>query len=731
MKVWVAAAVLAIVSVGFSRPALAQSPSGRVVVVVVADRMSLADLAGADQPWPELLSRAGIALMNTNTGGGRTPENALATISAGGPAVAAPDAALAFRADEGFAGEEAGLTFTRRTGRTAAPENVVVLAWPQIAGNNRQRDGNPQPGFLGETIRRAGGKTAVLGNADMPDSPRREAALLAMDTGGIVDYGLPGKDTVTTTSQDRLLPLVTDYDRLRQAYRQLPGDANLVVIEVGDMARLDRLDSLGTAEVVAREKQTIMRDIGYFLQKLLADEPARVIFLVPTPSSPAAAEKNLLTPLLLFARDVPPASWLTSPSTRRPGLVSNVDVTATILSWLGQPLPPGLAGRPVAPAPATPPRPVEALLDFNERSVFVYALRPPLLKTYVGAQIVVIAGAVLGLLAGCSRLLGWWRPVLLALVSVPLALLLLPLLPSYGSPIFYTGIFLLLTALLTVAALRFSRSTLAAFGLLTAATWTSLIVDVFTGSNLGRQSILGYDPMAGARYYGIGNEFMGVLVGAAAMTIGIGLQLHRGREPLSSWPLAGVAVILGLTAAILAAPQYGANAGGTIAILIAACFLWAKLARGGLDWSRVALAGVAVFAVLIGMSLADARRAVEVQSHFGRTWELIGSEGVGPILDIAARKAAMNLKLIRYTIWSRVLLVALGTLVLLCYRPVNLWRHVWRSNPHFYNGFSTAVVGAVAALIFNDSGIVSAATVMTMAMAPFLYLLLQARAGPE
>lgn len=727
MKGWLSIA-LAIVLLGFPRLALAQAPGGRVVVVV-ADRISLADLAGAGQPWPELLSRAGMALMNTNTGGGRTPENALATISAGVPAVAAPGAGLAFRADEDFGGERAGLTFARRTGRVPAPENVVVLSWPQIVRNNRQRAGTFQPGFLGEAVRRAGGKTAVLGNADLPNSFQRQAAILAMDAQGMADYGVPGRQIVTRT-RDRLLPLATDYDRLLQAYRQLPDDVTLVVIDVGDMARLDSVDHMGTVEVVEKEKQTIMRDTGYFLQRLLSDEPARVIFLVPTPSSTAAAEKNLLTPLLVFTGERRSASWLTSPTTRRPGLVSNLDITATILTWLGQPLPPGLVGRPMAPAPATPPRPVEALLDLDERSTFVYSLRPPLLKTYVGAQIVTIAGAVLSLLTGYSRLLGLWRPVLLSLVAVPLALLLLPLLPSYGSVPFYVGIFLLTTTLLTVAAIRFSTSTLEAFGLLAASTWISLIIDAFTGSNLGRQSILGYDPIAGARYYGIGNEFMGVLVGAGMVTAGIALQLRRRQQALSRLDLAGVAVILSLSAVVLAVPWYGANAGGTLAILMASSFLWARLVHGSFKWSRAALAGVTIFAILIGMSLIDARRAVEVQSHFGRTWQLIWSEGFGPVLDIVTRKMAMNLKLIRYTVWSRILLVALGTLLLLCYRPVNLWRQVRCENPYFYNGFSAAVVGAVAALIFNDSGIVAAATVMTVAMAPFLYLLLSARAGP-
>ena len=40
-----------------------------------------------------------------------------------------------------------------------------------------------------------------------------------------------------------------------------------------------------------------------------------------------------------------------------------------------------------------------------------------------------------------------------------------------------------------------------------------LVVDVLLGAPIIKNSILGYDPIVAARFYGIGNEYMGVLIG--------------------------------------------------------------------------------------------------------------------------------------------------------------------------------------------------------------------------
>ena len=48
-------------------------------------------------------------------------------------------------------------------------------------------------------------------------------------------------------------------------------------------------------------------------------------------------------------------------------------------------------------------------------------------------------------------------------------------------------------------------------------TLLALNVDLLTGATMIKSSVLGYDPMAGARYYGVGNEYMGVMIGCSIL----------------------------------------------------------------------------------------------------------------------------------------------------------------------------------------------------------------------
>ena len=46
-----------------------------------------------------------------------------------------------------------------------------------------------------------------------------------------------------------------------------------------------------------------------------------------------------------------------------------------------------------------------------------------------------------------------------------------------------------------------------------------IVLDIATGGSMIRNSVLGYDPIIGARYYGIGNEYMGVVTGSIIIAV--------------------------------------------------------------------------------------------------------------------------------------------------------------------------------------------------------------------
>ncbi|NLW49007.1 MAG: hypothetical protein GXY86_16965 [Firmicutes bacterium] len=72
----------------------------------------------------------------------------------------------------------------------------------------------------------------------------------------------------------------------------------------------------------------------------------------------------------------------------------------------------------------------------------------------------------------------------------------------------------------------------------------------------------------------------------------------------------------------------------------------------------------------------------------------------------------MNLRLINYTPWSKVLLGILILVPLLYYKPSQKIIELIRNYPDFLRGFLGLVFTALIALILNDSGIVTVATML-------------------
>jgi hypothetical protein len=141
------------------------------------------------------------------------------------------------------------------------------------------------------------------------------------------------------------------------------------------------------------------------------------------------------------------------------------------------------------------------------------------------------------------------------------------------------------------------------------------------------------------------------------------------------------------------------------------------------------IAGIVLMSIL-GLTLYDMHRPVEMQTHIGRAANQIASGGWKQGLIIVARKLGMNVKLIRYTIWSRVFIVMLGVLALLLYRPVGAMGKIRLQRPRIVKGFAGIVTGAVVGLIINDSGMVAAATTSIDMVIPLLLLMMDLQKKP-
>ncbi|MEB4794888.1 hypothetical protein P5G65_13345, partial [Paenibacillus chondroitinus] len=125
------------------------------------------------------------------------------------------------------------------------------------------------------------------------------------------------------------------------------------------------------------------------------------------------------------------------------------------------------------------------------------------------------------------------------------------------------------------------------------------------------------------------------------------------------------------------------------------------------------------------LNSADSPAAFARESHVGRAFHALRAGQFDQIGHLIVRKLRMNVHLLRASVWSKVLITSLFVMAVLVLRPrgrLRVWQH---KNPYWMYGFSANMIGAIAALLLNDSGIVAAATMIVFVAVPLLLLRLR------
>ena len=246
-----------------------------------------------------------------------------------------------------------------------------------------------------------------------------------------------------------------------------------------------------------------------------------------------------------------------------------------------------------------------------------------------------------------------------------------------------------------------------------------VVLDIVTGGGMIQNSVLGYDPIIGARYYGIGNEYMGVVAGSTVTALCSTLEL--GRIPL--WIAAAV---LGTVVVVVGYPALGANIGGAVTCFLAFAFLLLRIRDMKIGVKQAAAVGLVLAVVLTAFLLADSV-FLEDHSHLAAAVHGAAEEGSLELLATVRRKLFMNIKLLRYTVWTKVLITVITVTGILFYRPVGFFRGMFAKYPYYAKGWSALVVAAAVGMAVNDSGVVTSATGSIFFIASMLYILIQER----
>ena len=593
------------------------------LVIILLPGTSLRDWQSADAPNLHRLMAAGaLAVMNTRTArllnekARETPESAALTLGAGARAAGWPRHGI-------FVGTSLpAVSYTRRMGQFAPIGLSVNAEWPSILRANNWRGYEIYLGNLADALA-ASGVTLTAGGGQFAD-------LVACSHAGAV---------APTTSPSMQRGTATVWDA------------------GGNVQAADALLGRLAAQIEAQRGQ--------------------IIVLSPFARDADYTKGRRLTPILEWGNGIPPG-LIASPSTRRPGLVTNTDFAPSVAAYFGLKsqdfpmLPFGAAWNVIAAPNAA--RQVGALEGQAFRQSRGMQILPYMA---IGLAVCLLLETAL-IQTGILPSFGWW---------LPLAALLAALLAGTAMQAAAGLIALILACGLT--AWRWGDQN-ALTGLL-AAIVGILIGDMTVGDPLMQSSLLGYSAVEGARFYGIGNEAMGLLVGSALV---LAARL---------WPLgrSGRYLTLGmfvLSIGLLGSPHAGAKAGGLLVASAAfGTFLWSA-AGGRWSWRVVTTIFSLAFGVLGLVALGDALFLSGHHSHIGEAVQRIQTGGVTEADDIIMRKLAVESHLAWRSAWACLLWGGLGSLV---------WLE--RRTPFKGSALNIAGVTALSAcLLLNDAGVVAA-----------------------
>ncbi|MCR3922131.1 MAG: hypothetical protein NUK65_06400 [Firmicutes bacterium] len=683
--------------------------AGKVVIVSLS-RVDVQQVAANDSmaPW---LEKASVGLLNTGTAGGRSGRHLYVTLGAGSRALGTDNTRLAFLQEEEYNGTEAGKIFSRHQGLLPTGK-ILHVGMAELIRVNQTLSYPVQPGLLGNVLHEAGKKTALLGNADAQQFNREAAAMLA-DSEGQIDLGQIGS-AILIHDDEFPYGVRLDKEQMWQEFTDVYPEADVVLIDWGDTVRFEMYRPQLLEEVATRIEAAIFSDVAWLLTRLSetmeADDVLLLLAAVPSSGEMGAANLGLLAAL---GGPFSPQQLLTSAATRRTGLATVTDIAPLILEQVGLSIPTAMLGRPISVAKGGN---VTDLLAMQVEIDRIFHLRAPLLKTYVVFQIIFVLGALANMFI---RIIPMRRfeGALLGLMMFPLVLLYLPL-----DRMSLTAGFAVTIVAVSIAVYglqQWLQGPVERFAVVAMGTSVSLLVDVMRSAQLMKVSVLGYDPVSGARYYGIGNEYMGVWVGATILGAVAVLTLWpRWRRLLLTLVTAYFMVVL----LLMVAPAGGANFGGTLTAMIAFFVTLSVLMQLCFSWRSGAIIFSVVVTVAVLAVLINTRVSQNIQSHLGRTLVLLQNDGWLALRDIIVRKGTMNLKLIRYSQWSRALLAFLAVLAVLFYRPRGVLRDIHKMYPALAAGFLGIIAGSVTALLVNDSGVVAAATTLLYAGVPIIIL---------
>lgn len=662
-----------------------QSQGKGKVVLFIIDNINYDDIVRyGGENLHYLLEHGALGLMNTNSGGSYKDSHSYATLGSGSYAVCSDRGIYVEQQEDG---------------------SIVNRDLSSLVQANDQLDRHVKVGLIGSLLNDKGFKTAVIGTESIaPEAEVIEArsALITMNEQGVTDYGQVGS-SLLKKDPEHPCGFSTDYDALFASYQQFNSKADFIVIQSGDTHRLNKCKNVPPKQL-EKAKATIFNNIDLFMGRVLEslDQDSLLLVMVPFPAQEDIAAGKKLTPVMAYGSSIP-RGILTSSTTKRDGIITNTDLATEVAFFFDLDLDSSMIGHQLVYK--SQEEPLNFINNINKISAFNYRYRSKIISTFISFVVVVLLLYVVCINC-CPYNLGYIKALLMSAMLLPTLFLLLPLFNPWNIRVFIS-LALLLTVIISLAIVFWSKDVISTVYISLLFSAALIVGDTVCGNPLMRVSMLGYDPIVGARFYGIGNEYMGFLLGSTIMGVAGLIEKHKHRSQLVK--LVSIAAFT-FVFFILAMPTLGTNVGGSIAAFFGFGTFVVLMFKGRITKKDLILLGLGLLVFLLILFIFDGMRSPEKQSHIGQFSSMVSQEGVWVLLQVFKRKLLMNYRLIKHSIWTRILIVMVVVFVAMIRWPVRIIEQILDRYLYLYYGFVAGIVGTVAALICNDSGVVAAAT---------------------
>ncbi|HEY2630922.1 MAG TPA: hypothetical protein VGI26_00920 [Solirubrobacteraceae bacterium] len=396
---------------------------------------------------------------------------------------------------------------------------------------------------------------------------------------------------------------------------------------------------------------------------------------------------------LSFAGLGPGERTLTSQTTNQNGLVASIDVAPTILRHFNLPIPLDMRGKPIRTDGTLH---IASLRALKARLGVISSRRIAAIGWVVVAWLILLACASLplGARAARKRRTAWgMRTGALAVLWIPAA----QLIPAAIEPSRTAEFALLVTscfvlALLTDRLLPWPRAPLATAIVAVVA----LSVDALAHTQLLIRSLLGPNPILGARFYGIGNELKSGLTVLVFTAVAAALYpAVRSRRTASVMAGAGIALAI-----VEGSARIGAGVGGVILVSAGTAVATVMLLPGKVNRKRILIAMAAPVVALVGLAALDLLTA-HGSGHF--TGSILDARSASDIRDVIERRYSAAWDELRNHLMPVATAVALALSALAVWRRERVCAPV-DSDPAWMAALSGGLTAGVVGALSEDSG---------------------------